>query len=288
MLRSNVPLFGLILVAFILFLLAENHIAQSFQTCVSQETAQKSADGSNYDSHDVAVSIKAQFICTVRLVDAHNGFFAAIAAFIVAGFTFTLWRTTDRLWKSSENQIAIAQKTAAAALRQANAMVAIESPVLVIGQVKLVAYPNADDPHSVIDPVLEGEIPPFCRALVGLTNLGRSNARITRMCLEWRIMPILPDDPAYDAIHMNNMDLLFGPNPNLITFFGLDHPANPVVLTGPQRTQIRDGQSLWVYGFFTYRNFMEESFDLGFLTRWNPPYGLAPIANQNYAYHRGT
>lgn len=210
----------------------------------------------------------------------------AIATFVVAGFTFTLWRTTDRLWKSSEKQIGIAQKTATAALRQANAMVAIESPVLVIGQVKFVAYPDAYDPQSTVDPVLEGEIPAFCRALVGLNNSGRSNATITRLCLEWRILPMLPVTAMYEDYHIQPMNLLFGPNPNLITFFGLEHPANPVVLTVTQRIQIRDGQSLWVYGFFTYRNFMNESFDLGFVTRWNPPYGLVAETHQNYAYHR--
>jgi hypothetical protein len=265
-------------------------LSASYQKCAA---AHEGNHGQNKQTnlHETIASgvyVPVLLLCEGAFIDENSGTFTAIATFAIAAFTLTLWRSTNRLWKSSEKQIAVAQKTAAAALRQVNAMVAIESPVLVLPQIKLVAYPNADDTKSIVDPVLEGEIPTFCRALVGIINSGRSNARMTRLCLEWRIMTILPDAPIYDTINIYDMDLLFGPNPNLITFFGIDHPANPVVLTGSQRTQIRSGQSLWVYGFFSYQNFMEETFDLGFLTRWNPPYGLVPIANQNYAYHRRT
>jgi hypothetical protein len=46
------------------------------------------------------------------------------------------------------------------------------------------------------------------------------------------------------------------------------------------------GGTLWVYGFISYANFMDEMFDLGFIARWIPGHGFIGEANQNYAYHR--
>jgi len=98
---------GLIVLASLAFVLtffvwAENEIAQSFQTCISEKAPKESTEHSYNQSDSVAVIIKTQALCSLRLVDAHNGFFAALAAIAVAAFTFTLWVATDQLAKSGQ------------------------------------------------------------------------------------------------------------------------------------------------------------------------------------------
>lgn len=173
-----------------------------------------------------------------------------------------------------------------AASRQAIAMVAIESPAVVVPEIKLVAYPDANNPVSIEDPVREQIIPDFCRALVGLINLGRGRARLINFCLEWNVQTLLPTEPVYEPAHIEVLNTLFMPNPQVITFFGMGHPNNPVVLSIQQRQRMTNGESLWIYGFFSYANFMDETFNLGFIARWNPGVGFVAEPNENYAYHR--
>jgi hypothetical protein len=43
--------------------------------------------------------------CEAVAIDRHNGIVAAFAGLIVACFTYTLWRSTEKLWAASERQI---------------------------------------------------------------------------------------------------------------------------------------------------------------------------------------
>jgi hypothetical protein len=82
-------------VAIAIFVWAENQIAPSFQACTSQNASERGGEGSK-NNGGVASVVKAQSICSLRLIDRHNGFFAALAALIVAAFTFTLWVATSK------------------------------------------------------------------------------------------------------------------------------------------------------------------------------------------------
>ena len=88
-----------------LFLGAENLIAKSFAACISQESAKEANKRSNNYPEIIAVSVETQALCSLRLIDRHNGFFAALAGFIVAAFTFTLWRSSDRLWDAGREAL---------------------------------------------------------------------------------------------------------------------------------------------------------------------------------------
>jgi hypothetical protein len=85
-----------------LFVLTENEVAPHFQTCVSQNTADQGNDKAKNKSLVIVGVIRAQAICSLGLVDRHNGFFAALAGIAVAAFTFTLWVATDQLAKSGQ------------------------------------------------------------------------------------------------------------------------------------------------------------------------------------------
>src|ERR1700730_6567492 len=109
MIRNTLIFFATIVSALLLFVWAENQVAPSFQSCISQNSTKQSAESSNDYGKIVAVFIKAQSICSLRLIDRHNGFFAAIAAAIVAAFTFTLWGSPDRLWKAGKEPLDVTE-----------------------------------------------------------------------------------------------------------------------------------------------------------------------------------
>lgn len=105
MLRKFGPFCGALLVFLVVFLLVENYAAPSFQNCVSQNSSAQSAKEAKNKGHIIGRFILAELICSLRLVDRHNGFFAAVAAFVIAAFTFTLWQSTEKLWRASEDQL---------------------------------------------------------------------------------------------------------------------------------------------------------------------------------------
>jgi hypothetical protein len=83
-----------------IFAWAENHISPGFQSCASENaTGQSIAQTKRLV---VGNFLKTQAVCSLSLVDRHNGFFAALAAIVVAAFTGTLWIATDRLAKSGQ------------------------------------------------------------------------------------------------------------------------------------------------------------------------------------------
>jgi hypothetical protein len=107
---KSILLWGLVFVLFyaILFI-AENAIGPTFRQCVNKMAF--------YYGKNDAGFIWAQNVCTLSLIDRHNGFFSLLGTGAVACFTLALWRSTDRLWESGEKQIASAGRASEAALR---------------------------------------------------------------------------------------------------------------------------------------------------------------------------
>jgi len=64
--------FATIVTALLIFILAENQVAPSFQSCINQNSTGQSAESSN-DYGKIVTFVKAQSICSLRLIDRHNG-----------------------------------------------------------------------------------------------------------------------------------------------------------------------------------------------------------------------
>lgn len=75
------------------FLTAEYFIAPRYPPCIARVTGERS---------DL---IWAHALCTVSLVDRHSGFFSLLSAIAVAAFTFTLWRSTEKLWRAGKEAL---------------------------------------------------------------------------------------------------------------------------------------------------------------------------------------
>ncbi len=98
-----------------IFDFSENLVAPKFGTCISIISAEQTANGSNKHGFIVNLTVR-QAICSVALVDRHNGFFALIVAFVIACFTYTLrqasidqGRQTERSLRISEDSLTIAK-----------------------------------------------------------------------------------------------------------------------------------------------------------------------------------
>jgi len=112
MLKKYGPFWGALLALVALFIFAENALAPNFQSCVSQHPASHGNEKTQQKGRIVFKIVIAESVCTLQLIDRHNGFFAALAAFAIAGFTFTLWRSTDKLWRAGQDQLRHAKEEA--------------------------------------------------------------------------------------------------------------------------------------------------------------------------------
>lgn len=115
MLKKYGPFLAAFLVLAALFIFMENAVAPNFQSCVSQHTTSESNEKAQQKGRIILKTVVAESVCTLQLIDRHNGFFAALAAFVIAGFTFTLWQSTEKLWRASEDQLEHAKSEAMSA-----------------------------------------------------------------------------------------------------------------------------------------------------------------------------
>jgi hypothetical protein len=194
-------------------------------------------------------------------------FVALVGQAIVFAFTF---RATN--------------KAANAALYQAKATVAVENPSPVVHALKLVGYANQADQIGNLDPVPPGLPPDLFRSLVLLQNTGRTNMRLRETSIDWIIADVLPEQPTYRNSVLA-LGRIFAPGPPI---WFMDN-TRIITFTVAERAQIAAGQrTLWLFGRFSYFNFIDERFDVGYLGRWDLAHGLVREANPNpnYEYHR--
>lgn len=100
----------IVIILFVGFIIAENRLSSSFKSCLNN-----------------VIDISAETICTVRLIDAHNGFFAATAAMTIAAFTITLWLATSKQARLTEVVAKAAKESADTAK---SALIDLERPYL--------------------------------------------------------------------------------------------------------------------------------------------------------------
>lgn len=102
--------FVAVLVIITVFVLAEEQFVGSFRQCLSDWTGNSGKQETNEKSFSIAISVESRAVCTVRLIDRHNGLFAAVAAFIIAWFTYTLDRSSSQLWRIEGRNFREAQR----------------------------------------------------------------------------------------------------------------------------------------------------------------------------------
>jgi hypothetical protein len=182
---------------------------------------------------------------------------------------------------SATIQAASATRTAAvAALRQANAMIAIESPIFAVQKLDLVGYENEQATVSNIDSVPPGLPPPFCKPLILLQNRGRTEMTVNRVFCDWIVGPTVEETPDYHFEEIWNGALVKESSFPFVS-------QNGIRLSQEQIRTIDDyGAFLWVYGKIIYTDFMGERFEHGYIARWTKGKGFVRDPLANYEYKR--
>jgi hypothetical protein len=118
-LKIVLPWAAVFIVVYALFLLAENAIGDDFHKCISDETAYYSQNGQNHHPQPLPSYFRfaIQNVCSLGLIDRHNGFFAFLGTIAVACFTFSLWQSTHLLWGETKTAAAAAAQQAALTLQ---------------------------------------------------------------------------------------------------------------------------------------------------------------------------
>jgi hypothetical protein len=109
MLRNTLIFLGVCAALLCAFVWSEHEFSHSFIGCTSEQHGENPAESADYRSY-LVYPIQAQITCSLRLIDQHNGFFAALAAIAVAGFTFTLWISTDKQARLTAQSIKLARE----------------------------------------------------------------------------------------------------------------------------------------------------------------------------------
>jgi len=189
MLRNVLILVVSFLIVLTAFVWTENEITPSFQSCIRQTASDQSDETTQNKSPVIFVSRQA--ICSLRLIDRHNGFFAALAAIAVAAFTGTLWLATYRLGVAGERQIDTLKQLAAIAKAQ---HIAAHRPHLIVRQVEI------DSVHSPDFTVMFTHGAKI-RGRLTVVNAGGSTAHIVKSEHGiFALKPGLPIRPPYDTL----------------------------------------------------------------------------------------
>jgi hypothetical protein len=205
----------------------------------------------------------------------YSSVISGMSALVVGCFTVVLALVTSR-------QAKLTGKVADAALLQATIMKAVEDARPIISDIKLVEYTDLASSDAIADRVLPGPIPQFCRVLPHIQNTGRTSARITRFSISWLVSDTLPAVPIYEGFVQ--LGLLLGQGAS--TWFRVD-PLGDMRLTDQERQLIEFGRAaLWISGLFSYTSYFAQSFDVGFIARWDLRAGLVVETRPNYTYER--
>jgi hypothetical protein len=157
MLRENKRFLLASLVGLVLFLTFENLFVSSFQECVGPDTTENGTNYTDQNSRIISAFVTRQVPCTVDLFDDHAGLLAAIAGFIVAWFTYTLWAAAIEQGKTSQESINLARK----------AMITAERPWIQIST-------------QVLSPLTWENGGCHLVVLFSLTNIGKTPAKAVR------------------------------------------------------------------------------------------------------------
>jgi hypothetical protein len=107
------------------FVAAEHLVSGHFEQCYRGMGAQPAGTGGNYYASAAGRVFRQEGVCTLRLIDAHNGFFAFLTSLAVAAFALALWISTHRLWIAGTEQLAVGRMTADAAVLAQRAQIQI-------------------------------------------------------------------------------------------------------------------------------------------------------------------
>jgi hypothetical protein len=198
-----------------------------------------------------------------NFLEAHNGAISAVSAVFVAAFTYTLWRATTRLWRTSQEHAKHLERSVVIAEQS---LVALNRPYLLFHQPQAFTMsslidPNDPRPHDELVQIAQSTPNPTIYSTninVGysLINRGRTVAIIHSSWSEIYVGETLPS-PEYASYFDDLKNYL--DRPKIIrTYIIADHHASPdklqIKLDDPVKCALFNErkESLFLYGFVRY------------------------------------
>jgi hypothetical protein len=114
MLKRYWPFLFVVSVLGVLFIWAEEKYSHSFGKCIGEWADHGGKTEPNKDRFVIAKVVGGHALCAIEAIDRHNGFFAAIAAFIIAWFTWSLRQSTEKMWGETKKAADAADASAKA------------------------------------------------------------------------------------------------------------------------------------------------------------------------------
>jgi hypothetical protein len=211
---------------------------------------------------------KLTLACGFVAANENNGALTALAGIIVAIFSGTLWWATTGMQRIAQMQndqmvkaIRASEDAARASERSAESAVGVEIPRFAIRGIEFIGLEAIGIEAKLKHPAV----------VVVIKNLGRTPAFFEQEALCFRVGLTLPQTLKYD--------------------FAIDHPAGKTIESGEsyrlERTVqlpsfstqtiseiIQGTNSLWIYGYLFYYDFLDEPRWFNFRARYQTPPAL--------------
>ena len=237
------------------FLLSAAPNPRSFQDCMHNRKNERTFQALHQKDAPLINSIRSRIqlnlTCGFITANENNGAIAALAGIIVAFFTGTLWWATSGMWRSAEKQRAdmlsatkASEDAARAAEKSANAAVGVEIPRLAIQSIEFL-----NSGATGIEEKLR-----YPRIVVVLKNYGRPPAFIEQESFCFKIGVTLPDHLEYDYA----VDQPAGKAIEAGDIYRLERSGNlPRINDNIIGEIIKEINSLWIYGYIFYFDFLD-------------------------------
>ena len=215
--------------------------SQTFKGCINQSKTEAGEQTLYQRASSFFVILSRRQDCLGVFVHKNEGAITALATLLIAIFTLTLWRATDKMWKASQDQIELSR----------DVFVATERPW--VGPRTVGAEQIAPN-HPIT-------------AWVVIENTGRSPAREMRVHFQGDILAagIMPPKP---DVSQRPPKALFSGIPDWY------HPFHQHHLSQANFDGIVAGKRVaWIIGRVEYRDTRNDPHFTDVCTRWDQPLG---------------
>lgn len=244
---SGRPLWAIVIL-FLIFLFIDWGLAVNTTVpCGNNPQEQTTGDSTKQCTHKrstIFVGHSPLAFMLADFFDQHNGSVNAIAGLFIAAFTYTLWRSSEKMWNVALDQA----ETARMALKD------LERPIV---------YVRASYPSSLIPaPTSENPLAIVRRININCSNYGRTPANITR--IEYVVLQTESGQtpPYTDPLKIGGRELPVG----VISANGDPYEEGENII--PDLDEIPKGGrntiSWWVIGFVRYSDIFRGHYITGF------------------------
>jgi len=157
-------------------------------------------------SHEHCISHNLAAFMLIQVYEAANALsvpITALATIAIASFTWTLWRSTYKLWLASERQIAISRQSAYAAETAASAAKKTAETQIGAERAWFLLVIDEENFEKVLDSRINADGWPAVirnpnpQVRFHFENFGKSPAFVKEICTDIKVLPNLPSKLTY-------------------------------------------------------------------------------------------